>query len=73
MRLESDFIKIATKRRGVLLAFATCRTDLLRLGHLCATFNAIPDGTLAGVLHANRLLFYWHEDDQLDLIFKFAG
>jgi hypothetical protein len=60
MRSEPDFIKIATKRGRVLLAFATCRAHLLRLGHLCAAFGAIPDSALAGVLHANRLFFHWH-------------
>lgn len=59
------FKKIATKRREELLTFATCRTDFLRPGYLCATFNAILGRALAGVLHANRLLFHWHGNDQV--------
>jgi hypothetical protein len=66
MRFQPDFIKITTKRGRVLLALTTCRTDLLGLGHFCATFNAIPDRALAGVLHANRLFFYWHEKKKWD-------
>jgi hypothetical protein len=59
------FKKIATKRRGVLLAFSTCRADLLGLGYLGATFNTIPDRALA-VLHANRLFFHWHGKEKRD-------
>jgi hypothetical protein len=52
-----DDFKVITKRGRLVLTLATCRTDVLRFWHLGTTFNTILDRD-AGVLNANRFVFY---------------